>query len=99
MTIEVLVAILLVCLGILLGTTWTTQALQPRLRRQAEERRRLNEEWSAVRTAPRQRGTCSTASIIAAASWARRILPSRAPARGRVRRGLPRCTVAGRAGP
>jgi sulfite exporter TauE/SafE len=50
-TIEVLVGVLLVCLGLLLGTSWTVQALQPRLRRQAEERRRLNEEWSVVRTA------------------------------------------------
>ncbi len=46
------------CLGLLLGATWTTQALQPRLRQQAEERRRLNEEWLAVRAAYRQRGKC-----------------------------------------
>ena len=58
MTTAVLGAVLLVCLGILLGATWTTQALQPKLRRQAEERRRHNEEWSAVRTARRQRGKC-----------------------------------------
>ncbi len=58
MTLQVLVAVLLVCLGLLLGTTWTIQALQPKLRRQAEERRRLNEEWLAVRAAARQRGRC-----------------------------------------
>ncbi|MDQ4092431.1 MAG: hypothetical protein M3143_03135 [Actinomycetota bacterium] len=70
MTIEVLVAILLVCLGILLGTTWTTEALQPKLRRQAQERRRLNEEWSAVRTARWQRGTCPRcASLLAERDW------------------------------
>jgi uncharacterized paraquat-inducible protein A len=57
-TLQVLSWVLLVCLGLLLGTTWTIQALQPQLRRQAEERRRLNEEWSAVRTARRQRGEC-----------------------------------------
>jgi hypothetical protein len=57
-TIQVLSAILLVCLGLLLGSTWTIQALQPKLRRQAEERRRLNEEWLAVRTARGQRGKC-----------------------------------------
>lgn len=51
-------AVLPGCLGLLLGATWTTQALQPRLSQQAEERRRLNEEWSAVRTARRQRGQC-----------------------------------------
>ncbi|MGH3547935.1 MAG: hypothetical protein ACRDQU_07430 [Pseudonocardiaceae bacterium] len=58
MTLQVLSAVLLVCLGMLLGATWTIQALQPRLRRQAEERRRLNQEWLAVRTAHRQRGDC-----------------------------------------
>ncbi|MGH3918250.1 MAG: hypothetical protein ACRDRY_06790 [Pseudonocardiaceae bacterium] len=58
MTIQVLGGIVLVCLGLLLGASWTVQALQPKLRRQAEERRRLNEEWSAVRTARRQRSEC-----------------------------------------
>ena len=57
-TLQVLSGVLLVCLGMLLGSTWTIQALQPKLRRQAEERRRLNEEWAAVRTARRQRGEC-----------------------------------------
>src|ERR671917_2958682 len=37
------------CLGNLLGTAWTIQALQPKLRRQAEERRRINAEWQALR--------------------------------------------------
>jgi hypothetical protein len=55
---QLLIGVLLVCLGLLLGTTWTIQALQPKLRRQAEERRRLNKEWSAVHTARRQRGEC-----------------------------------------
>jgi uncharacterized paraquat-inducible protein A len=54
----VLGAILLVLLGLLLGATWTTQAVQPKLRRQAEERRRLNEEWLAVRSARRQQSAC-----------------------------------------
>ncbi|MGH3881989.1 MAG: hypothetical protein ACRDRY_16830 [Pseudonocardiaceae bacterium] len=58
MTLQVLGAVVLVCLGLLLGVSWTTQLLEPKLRRQAEERRRLNEEWSAVRTARRQRGKC-----------------------------------------
>ena len=49
MTLQVLSGVLLVCLGLLLGTTWTIQALQARLRRQAQERRRLNEEWLAIR--------------------------------------------------
>jgi hypothetical protein len=44
-------AALLVCAGLLLGATWTTQALQLKLRQQAEERRQLNEEWLAVRAA------------------------------------------------
>lgn len=51
-------ASLLICLGMLLGATWTTQAIQPRLRLQAEERRRLNEEWVAVRAAHRQLVEC-----------------------------------------
>jgi len=58
-TLQVLSAVLLVCLGMLLGATWTIQALQPRLRRQAEERRRLNQEWLAVHAAHRQRGECA----------------------------------------
>ncbi len=58
MTLQVLSGVLLVCLGLLLGTVWTTHALQPNLRRQAEERRRLDEEWSAVRAIRRQRGAC-----------------------------------------
>ncbi|MGH3765242.1 MAG: hypothetical protein ACRDS0_22225 [Pseudonocardiaceae bacterium] len=56
--VEVLGAVLMLCLGVLLGTTWTTQACQPKLRRQAEERRRLNEEWFAVRAARRQQAEC-----------------------------------------
>ncbi len=59
----VLGAVLLVCLGLLLGSAWTTQALQPKLRRQAEERRRLNDEWSAVHSARRQRGECPCCGI------------------------------------
>ncbi len=48
------------CLGLLLGTTWTVQAFQPRLgRRAAEERRKLNDEWLAVRAARRQQVRCS----------------------------------------
>jgi hypothetical protein len=49
---------LLVCFGLLLGATWTIQALQPKLNHQAEERRRLDAEWVAVRAARRQRGRC-----------------------------------------
>jgi hypothetical protein len=56
--VQVLSAVLLVCLGTLLGATWTTQACQPKLRRQAEQRRRLNAEWVAVRAARRQQGEC-----------------------------------------
>lgn len=70
MTLTVLGALLLVCLGLLLGATWTTQALQPTLRRQAEERRRLNEEWVAVRTARQQRGRCPRcASPLSECDW------------------------------
>lgn len=58
MTIQVLGAVLLVCFGLLLGWSWTIQAVERKFRQQAEERRRLNEEWSAVRTVLRQRGNC-----------------------------------------
>lgn len=58
MALMVLGAALLVCLGLLFGATWTVQALQHKLRQLAAERRRLNEEWSAVHTARRQRGEC-----------------------------------------
>jgi hypothetical protein len=51
-------AVLLICLGLLLGATWATQALQPKLRHQAEERRRLNAEWVAVRAARHRLETC-----------------------------------------
>jgi hypothetical protein len=54
----VLGGVLLVSLGMLLGSSWTIQAFQPTLRRQASERRRLNEEWAAVHSARRQRGVC-----------------------------------------
>ncbi len=70
MTVQVVSGVLLVCLGLLLGTSWTTQALQPKLRQQAEERRRLNEEWLAVRTARRQRGECPRcASPLSGQDW------------------------------
>jgi uncharacterized paraquat-inducible protein A len=63
-------AALLVLFGLLLGWTWTTQAMQPKLRQQAEERRRLNEEWQAVRTAREQQGTCPRcASPLSEQDW------------------------------
>lgn len=61
---------LLVVLGLLLGWAWTRQALEPKLRKQAEERRKLNAEWTAVRTARRQQGECSRcASPLADRDW------------------------------
>lgn len=51
-------AVLLICLGILLGATWTAQALRPKLRQLAKERRRLNQEWAVVRAAHRQLDEC-----------------------------------------
>jgi hypothetical protein len=56
--VAMLGAALLVCLGMLLGASWTLQATQSNLRRQAEERRRLSEERLAVRTARRRQGKC-----------------------------------------
>jgi len=50
-TIQALGLILLGCLfvGMLLGTTFTVQAIRPEFRRQAEERRRLDAEWRVIR--------------------------------------------------
>lgn len=49
---------LLLCLGLLLGSAWTTQACQPKFRRYAEDRRRLNEEWQSLRLARQRAGRC-----------------------------------------
>ena len=57
-------ALLLVFLGVLLGTAWTTQAVQAQLNHQAEERRRLNEEWVAVRAARTQSVRCPRCGIL-----------------------------------
>ncbi len=60
----VLGGILLACLGLLLGAVWTIRALQLKRRRQAEERRRLNEEWLAIRTAQQQRAKCPRCAMV-----------------------------------
>ncbi|MGH3821415.1 MAG: hypothetical protein ACRDRA_01000 [Pseudonocardiaceae bacterium] len=57
-TLLVLSGVLLICLGLLLGATWTTQALQPKLSKQAQERRKLDEEWAALHAFRRQRSLC-----------------------------------------
>lgn len=57
-TIQVLGGVVLVCLGMLLGSSWTVQVQQPKLRRQAEERRKLNAEWFAIRNIRQQRDEC-----------------------------------------
>lgn len=57
--IAVVTAVVLVCIGALLGAHWTARILQPRLDRraaqQAEERRMLAKEWAALHP---QRGEC-----------------------------------------
>ena len=47
----ILSAGLLICLGLLLGGSWTSQALQAEFRRRADQRRQLHEEWQAIRAA------------------------------------------------
>jgi hypothetical protein len=42
---------ILICLGLLLGASWTSQALQADDRHRAQQRRQLTEEWQALRTA------------------------------------------------
>lgn len=54
----IVVCLVLLCLGLLLGASWTSQTLLPERCQLAEERRRLNEEWAAVRTARQQRLHC-----------------------------------------
>lgn len=58
-TLPVLLVLVVVVLALLLGASWALQLRQvlERLRR-AEERRRLDEERSAVCTDRRQRGKC-----------------------------------------
>ncbi|HEY6424194.1 MAG TPA: hypothetical protein VIY28_13280 [Pseudonocardiaceae bacterium] len=58
-----IVAVLLVCFGLLLGVAWTTQAVQPRLRQWAEERKQLDEEWSRLRSIRHQRGECPRCAL------------------------------------
>ena len=58
MMAQVLGALLLICLGLLLGTTWTIQAVHPKLKRQAEERRRLNQEWATIYSIRTRQATC-----------------------------------------
>ena len=53
MSLTALAAVLLVCLGLLLGATWTAVALQHKHRQLGEERRWLNEQWLMIRTARR----------------------------------------------
>jgi hypothetical protein len=42
---------LLICLGLLLGGSWTRQALRADYRLRAEQRRQLSEQWQALRAA------------------------------------------------
>ncbi len=57
-TTLLMVGLLLIGLGALIGSTWTVQALEGRFRHHAAERRRLNEEWSAIRAHRAQQRRC-----------------------------------------
>jgi hypothetical protein len=57
-SILVVGAVLLICLGMLLGTSWTVNFQHRKFRQQADERRRFNEEWSVVYAARRKRDEC-----------------------------------------
>jgi hypothetical protein len=63
MTMFLFGGLLLLFLGALLGGSWATQLAQPKLRRQAEERRRLNEQWAALPTVQSQRRKCPRCSL------------------------------------
>lgn len=68
--LQVLSAVLLVLFGLLLGGTWTMQVSQRKLGHQAEERRRLNKEWLAVRAIRRQQGECARCgNLLSARDW------------------------------
>ncbi len=54
----VVVGLLLIGLGALIGSSWTVQALEGKFRQHAAERRRLNEEWRAVRARRAQQRRC-----------------------------------------
>lgn len=58
MTTLLVAGLLLIGLGALIGSSWTVQALEARSRHHAAERRRLNEEWSAVRAYRAQQRRC-----------------------------------------
>lgn len=49
-------AVVLVCLGGLVGATWTTQIMGNVSRRHAAQRRSLNDGWLALEDARRARG-------------------------------------------
>ncbi|MFN2503240.1 MAG: hypothetical protein ABR540_03220 [Acidimicrobiales bacterium] len=49
MTVLLLGVLLALCFGVLIGSAWTTEVLGGRFRHHAAERRRLNEEWAALR--------------------------------------------------
>jgi uncharacterized paraquat-inducible protein A len=59
----VVAAVLLVCIGALLGATWSRRLLERRLHQeadqQAEERRMLAKEWAAIH---QRRGECPRCS-------------------------------------
>ena len=55
-TILALGAALLLCVGILVGSSLMTQALGAEFRRLAVERRELNEQWMAIRAASTSTG-------------------------------------------
>lgn len=52
------VGLVLIGVGALIGSSWTVQALNGKFRRHAAERRRLNEEWRAVRAYRAQQRRC-----------------------------------------
>lgn len=56
--IQVFGLFLLLCVGLLLGSTWTIQVVRPKLDRQAEERRRLNDEWAMIYSIRQQQARC-----------------------------------------
>lgn len=58
MTTLLVIGVVLIGIGALIGSSWTVQALEGRTRQHAAERRRLNDEWHAVRAYRAQLRRC-----------------------------------------
>jgi hypothetical protein len=66
---------LLFCIGMLLGATWTIQAMRSTLSQQADERRQLNYEWQALHAARCELDSCPRCGYLMAEQIRNQIEP------------------------